>query len=196
MLDKLEPGNSALNVAVRWRIEGELTARLIERVFAESLKRREPLRTASVETDGEPLQIVRAKVPLRVPSIDLAVRPGGEAFAECDRIARFEATAPFNPAIASSIGVTHVRVRSDALLIEADVVLASDVLQVLEDRSGFLWTVPFLTCRILINGTPVGAQPTAMTLQSIGVSLLIYRMLDIPSLVNALRISAARLTSG
>ena len=54
---------------------------------------------------------------LRVPSIDLTVRPEAEAFAECDRIARVEATKPFDLSIAPLIRVTHVRVRSDVAVV-------------------------------------------------------------------------------
>ena len=117
VLDKLEPGNSALNVAVRWRIEGDLPAELIERAFAQIIERHETLRTFFVEVDGEPVQVVQPKVPFCVPSIDLTVPPEAEAFPECDRIARLEATTPFNLAIAPLIRVTHVRVRPDIAIV-------------------------------------------------------------------------------
>ncbi len=117
VLDKLEPGNSALNVAVRWRIEGNLPAQLIEKAFAQIIERHETLRTSFIEIDGEPLQVVQPELSLRVPSIDLTVRQEAMAFAECDRIARLEATTPFNLAIAPLIRVTHVRVRSDIAVV-------------------------------------------------------------------------------
>ena len=117
VLDKLEPRNPALNVAVRWRIEGDLPAELIEKAFVQILERHETLRTSFIEIDGEPFQVVQPDVSLRVPSIDLTVRPEAEAFAECDRIARAEATTPFNLAIAPLIRVTCVRVRPDIAFV-------------------------------------------------------------------------------
>ena len=87
VLDKLEPGNPALNVAVRWRIEGDLPVELIEKAFAQIVNRHETLRTLFIEIDGEPFQIVQPEVLLRVPSIDLTVLSEAEAYAECDRIA-------------------------------------------------------------------------------------------------------------
>jgi Condensation domain len=60
---------------------------------------------------------VQPEIPLRVPSIDLTTWPEAEAFAECDRIARIEATRPFNLAFAHLIRVTHVRVRSDIAIL-------------------------------------------------------------------------------
>ena len=117
MLDKLEPHNPALNVAVRWRIEGDLPAELIEKAFAHIVERHETLRTSFTEIDGEPFQVVQPDVSLRVPSIDLTTRPEAEAFAECDRIARAEATTPFNLAVAPLIRVMCVRVRSDIAIV-------------------------------------------------------------------------------
>ena len=117
VLDKLEPRNPALNVAVRWRIEGDLPAELIERAFVQIVERQETLRTSFIEIDGEPFQVVRPKVWLRVPSIDLTARPEAEAFAECDRIARTEATTPFDLALAPLIRVTYVRVRADIAIV-------------------------------------------------------------------------------
>ena len=117
VLDKLEPRNPALNVAVRWRIEGDLPAELIERAFVQIVERQETLRTSFIEIDGEPFQVVRPKVSLRVPSIDLTARPEAEAFAECDRIARTEATTPFDLALAPLIRVTYVRVRADIAIV-------------------------------------------------------------------------------
>ena len=67
----LSPGNPALNVAVRWRIEGDLPVELIEKAFAQIISRHETLRTLFIEIDGEPFQIVQPEALLRVPSIDL-----------------------------------------------------------------------------------------------------------------------------
>ena len=117
VLDKLEPHNPALNVAVRWRIEGDLSTELIEKAFAQIIARHEPLRTSFVEIDGEPFQVVRPEVSLRVPSIDLTVLPEAEAFAECDRIARIEAATPFSLAAAPLIRITHVQVRPDIAIV-------------------------------------------------------------------------------
>jgi amino acid adenylation domain-containing protein len=117
VLDKLQPRDPALNVAVRWRIEGDLPAELIERAFAQIVARQEALRTSFVEVDGEPFQVVQPHVRLRVPSIDLTTLPEAEAFAECDRIARTEAITPFDLVVAPLIRVTYVRARSDIAFV-------------------------------------------------------------------------------
>jgi amino acid adenylation domain-containing protein len=118
VLDRLDPGNPALNVAVRWRLEGELSASLIEKAFELIVSRHESLRTFLVEDNGEPIQTVRkSPMPLRVPSIDLTVLPEAEAIAECDRIAQAEARTRFNVTFGPLIRVTHVRVRGDLAML-------------------------------------------------------------------------------
>src|SRR6202044_4036525 len=62
VLDKLEPRNPALNVAVRWRIEGDLSADTIEKAFSRIVERHETLRTWFTEIEGEPFQVVQPEV--------------------------------------------------------------------------------------------------------------------------------------
>ena len=52
LLDRLEPGNPAYNVAVRWRLEGEVSSELLESAWNEILARHEILRTRFLEVDG------------------------------------------------------------------------------------------------------------------------------------------------
>lgn len=117
VLERLEPGNPALNVAVRWRIEGVLPTSHIERAFEIIIARHEVLRTVLLEHDGEPFQNVLAPAPLHVSSIDLTVLAEAEAEAECERIARAEARVPFELRQGPLIRVTHVRERADRATI-------------------------------------------------------------------------------
>jgi putative methyltransferase (TIGR04325 family) len=70
-----------------------------------------------------------------------------------------------------------------ARLGEADILLASGVLQVLEDWNGFLRRAPSLPRHILINRTPVGDQTYAVTLCAIGVSFNPYHIFNRRSFV-------------
>ena len=65
-----------------------------------------------------------------------------------------------------------------ARLAEADILLASGVLQVLEDWNGFLLRAAFLPRHILINRTPVGDQSEVVTLSATGVSFTPYRIFN------------------
>jgi putative methyltransferase (TIGR04325 family) len=70
-------------------------------------------------------------------------------------------------------------------LAEADILLASGVLQVLEDWNGFLRRAPSLPRHVLINRTPVGDQPHMVTLCAIGVSFNPYHIFNRRSFVGA-----------
>lgn len=75
--------------------------------------------------------------------------------------------------IADEEAAAHLRFTTDCTRLgEADILLASGVLQLLEDWNGFLYRAPNLPRHILINRTPVSDQPDAVTLHSIGVSFV------------------------
>jgi putative methyltransferase (TIGR04325 family) len=81
--------------------------------------------------------------------------------------------------IAQEEGAPHLRFTADySRLGEADILLASGVLQVLEDWDGFLRRAASLPRHLLINRTPVGDQPDAVTLCAIGVSFNPYRIFN------------------
>ena len=54
-LDQLNPGNPALNVAVRWEIRGRFEIKSIESAFQQIVDRHEILRTRFIVKDGQPL---------------------------------------------------------------------------------------------------------------------------------------------
>jgi amino acid adenylation domain-containing protein len=96
VLNQLDPGNPSLHVAVRWRLEGEVSTTDIERAFQLIIDRHEVLRTYFAEIDGEPMQIVEPHVAFRVPEIDLSMLPAADAHRESERIAQLEARASFD----------------------------------------------------------------------------------------------------
>ncbi|HYM28517.1 MAG TPA: condensation domain-containing protein, partial [Steroidobacteraceae bacterium] len=109
LLDRLEPGNPAYNVAVRWRLEGEVSKPLLERAWNEILARHEILRTRFLEVDGSPVQRVAAHATLKLSEIELeALAPEARA-AESDRIGLIEARAPFDLSTGPLIRVVLLR---------------------------------------------------------------------------------------
>jgi len=96
VLDRLEPGNPALNVAVRWRIEGKLPTALIEQAFDAVLQRHAVLRTRFVGVDGEPLQRVEAQASVRIQEADLRHLDEVAASAELARLSKEQACTPFD----------------------------------------------------------------------------------------------------
>ena len=86
-LDRVDPGNPAYNIAVRFRLQGPLDLEALGRALNEIVRRHESLRTVFAEVDGGPVQVVAPTVTIPVPRIDLRGVP------ESDRLARSEALA-------------------------------------------------------------------------------------------------------
>src|SRR5215472_14336924 len=59
-LDKLEPGNPAWNIAVRFRIRGPLDIPALGRALNEIVRRHEILRTTFAMLEGELKQVLHA----------------------------------------------------------------------------------------------------------------------------------------
>src|SRR5260370_29226599 len=70
ILDRLLPGNPALNIAVRWRLVGRVATNELEQAFRLILSRHEGLRTAFIERAWDLVQIVKPSVPFRLPAVD------------------------------------------------------------------------------------------------------------------------------
>src|SRR5688572_16317611 len=66
VLDQMDPGACAFNMSAAVRLTGELDIEALERSLNEIVRRHESLRTAFVDIDGEPAQIIapEAKLPL------------------------------------------------------------------------------------------------------------------------------------
>lgn len=87
--------------------------------------------------------------------------------------------------VAKQEAAPHLAFTTDfTRLREADILLASGVLQVLEDWNGFLHA-PSLPPHLLINRTPVGEQAYGVTLHWIGVSFVPYHIFNRRSFIAA-----------
>ncbi len=109
LLDRLEPGNSSYNVAVRWRLEGHLATDLLERSWLAIIERHEILRTVFREVDGAPVQCVSPTAQFRLDEVDLSSLEPGQQQAEADRVGVIEARAPFDVATGPLLRVTLLR---------------------------------------------------------------------------------------
>lgn len=94
LLDRLDPGDPALNVAVRWLLEGEVSSGLLERSLQAVIARHETLRTGFAETEAGLVQRVLPDAPFRLGEADLSGLPDPEA--EAERLARREARLRFD----------------------------------------------------------------------------------------------------
>jgi len=113
VLDQLNPGNASLNIAVRWRLEGDVPLAAVEHTFRLIIARHETLRTSFEQIDGNPVQIVASRVSFSVPLVDLTSLTEQQALAESVRIAKVEAGISFDLTVPPLIRVTLLRVRQD-----------------------------------------------------------------------------------
>jgi non-ribosomal peptide synthetase component F/thioesterase domain-containing protein len=109
-LDRQNPGNPTWNVPVRFRLQGSLNVELLERAFNEIVRRHETLRTIFAVVDGQPAQVVKPSLQIKVPVTDLRHLPQSERDAEADRLSFQEARWRFNLAKGPLFRVSLLRV--------------------------------------------------------------------------------------
>ncbi|HEX8696157.1 MAG TPA: amino acid adenylation domain-containing protein, partial [Longimicrobium sp.] len=113
-LDRLEPGSAVYNVPVALRLAGELDAAGLAWALTEVVRRHEVLRTTfGAGADGEPVQVVHAPVPVRLPVVDLSALDEAAREALAGRLAREEAARPFDLARGPVLRGTLLRVGAE-----------------------------------------------------------------------------------
>ncbi|HEX8686605.1 MAG TPA: condensation domain-containing protein, partial [Pyrinomonadaceae bacterium] len=95
-LNQLEPDDPSYNMAGALRLKGRLDAEALERSFNQVVARHEVLRTAFVEVDGEPVQVVEPALRLTLPAFDLSALPEGPKRERLEALLREEAERPFD----------------------------------------------------------------------------------------------------
>uniref|UniRef100_A0A7C1TA45 Condensation protein n=1 Tax=Agrobacterium albertimagni TaxID=147266 RepID=A0A7C1TA45_9HYPH len=121
VLDQMQPGNPALNVAVRWEIRGTFKASTIEAAFRKIIQRHEILRTRFIERQGNPTQQVLDAVDFKLSVIDLRSMPAEQREQRILSIGEETASAPFDLSQAGLFRVTLLMVENSRafLLITA-----------------------------------------------------------------------------
>ncbi|HET9712382.1 MAG TPA: amino acid adenylation domain-containing protein, partial [Pyrinomonadaceae bacterium] len=108
-LDQLEPGISAYNIPIAFRLKGPLNHAALEQSFQEILRRHESLRTTFNTSKLEPVQFVAPPSTFHLPVIDLSDVPLSEREAEARRRATADALAPFNLTTGPLIRISLMR---------------------------------------------------------------------------------------
>ena len=112
VLDQLQPGNPALNVAVRWEIRRTFKASTIEAAFRRIIQRHEILRTRFIERQGNPYQQVVDAVDFKLSVIDLRNMPADQREQRILSIGEETASAPFDLSRAGLFRVTLLMVEN------------------------------------------------------------------------------------
>ncbi|PNG25930.1 condensation domain-containing protein [Methylocella silvestris] len=109
-LNAVNPGNPALNVALRWEVTGRLAPATAEQAFQAIIDRHEILRTRFFEReDGEPMQEALAQLAFRLSVIDLSMLGESEQAREALALGEREARKSFDLAAAPPIRATFLR---------------------------------------------------------------------------------------
>ena len=95
-LDRMEPVNAHYNVPFALRLRGTVDAGVLERAFAEVVRRHESLRTTFGEVDGEPVQVIATFRGFTLPVEDLSGLPAAEREAAMLDRALADSRAPFD----------------------------------------------------------------------------------------------------
>lgn len=96
LLNELEAGNPAYHMAASVRLSGTLRADVLRSSVEMLIGRHEVLRTVFPSQDGDTWQQVLAEAACPVPVSDLSALAAQRRSAECERISRAEAEAPFD----------------------------------------------------------------------------------------------------
>ncbi|MBZ5509519.1 MAG: amino acid adenylation domain-containing protein, partial [Acidobacteriia bacterium] len=95
-LNQLTPGDTSYNVPGAVQIEGPLDVNALEKSLQEIMQRHEVLRTAFIEIEGEPRQVVEDSLQLQLKHISLISVAAEQREAEVLRLAEEEAQQPFD----------------------------------------------------------------------------------------------------
>jgi len=96
LIDRLESGSPLYNMPLALRIGGRLDSAVLARALGEIMRRHEALRTAFLERDGAPVQVIRAAAPFELPVPDLSGLPENRREAQALALAGDEARRPFD----------------------------------------------------------------------------------------------------
>jgi len=94
LIDQLEPGSAAYNLPLAVRLSGEVSAGLLEKIFAGIVRRHEVLRTTFWTGETGPVQIIAEPWRPAIHCVDLSRFLDGEARAR--KLALEEARRPFD----------------------------------------------------------------------------------------------------
>ena len=106
-------GPQGLNIAMRWLVTGTLSHAAAEGALQALVRRHEILRTSFREIGGRLAQEVHPSCPVKLNTIDLTALPAEERESRAEEIARAEAVAPIDPAVAPLLRASLLRLAPD-----------------------------------------------------------------------------------
>jgi len=119
ILDRFQPGNPAYNIATSVPLYGRVDVTVLERTINEIVRRHEALRTTFEVVDGQPAQVIKASLKLKLNIVDLRSRSGVARDEDVSRFVYAESRRPFDlktgPLLYASL--VHVNSNQSFLLL-------------------------------------------------------------------------------
>ena len=112
-LNRFNPGSSAYNMPFAVRLCGHLDVAALERVMKEIIRRHEILRTTFPVENDMPVQRIAPEAVFRLPLDDISAMPEESLEAEALRLAREEASRPFDLSEGPLLRARLLRIKPD-----------------------------------------------------------------------------------
>ncbi|MDB4888695.1 MAG: amino acid adenylation domain protein, partial [Gemmatimonadetes bacterium] len=120
LMDRASPGSSAYNVPRTRRLVGPLNVDALRRAFDALIDRHEILRTTYAFHEDHPVQVIHAPRPVDFTFTDLRDEPESSRMTEAERIAREQATKPFDLAKDQIMRVSVVQLHEHDHVLHLD----------------------------------------------------------------------------
>ena len=112
-LDQLDPSSTAYNVPISVRLCGSLNISVLNKCFAEIIRRHEILRTTFHTRDRQPIQIVAPAIPVPFLMVDLQMLSKTDQNIEIQRLTIEEARKPFDLSCGPLVRITLLKLGAD-----------------------------------------------------------------------------------
>ncbi|MFM6513678.1 MAG: amino acid adenylation domain-containing protein [Microcystis panniformis] len=116
-LYQLEANGYTYNMAFRFQIEGNLDIDIFRKALETIMQRHELLRTCFQEVDEIPRQIIKPKIQLNLPLVDLQSLSSREQTQELERLTEQEIYTPFDLTQAPLMRTFLVKLKADSYLL-------------------------------------------------------------------------------
>ncbi len=112
-LDQFEPESPLYNIATAVRMKGSLDVAALEQTLSEIVRRHEALRTTFTVSEGEPVQVIGAATPVRLPVTDLSDLDEETRETGARWLINEEAQTPFDLAAGPLLRASLLRLAAD-----------------------------------------------------------------------------------
>ena len=153
---QMEPHSAAYNVPGALRLRGALDEGALRQAFAGLIARHETLRTTFDEREGEPCQVIHARLELPMVRLDLSAH--GDAEAQAHRLAEEEAGRPFDLRDGPLLRLTLLRLAAEdhvLLLTLHHIVSDGWSIRVLMDEFAALYSAALVGNQAALPALPV-----------------------------------------